>query len=731
MNKPKKLIEVAMPIKEISAESVRDKSIRKGHISTLHLWWARRPLPTCRAVVFASLVPDPLDKNCPSAFREAVNLLLGKNNDILGDPYKPYSDIPHTTIVDEMEDNLRNRLLMFIGKFSKDYIENEKKGRKTPPKKAISPYSLIKWENRNNPQVIERARKLIYVSHNFNSGKSAKELIEEFISLSNNVNVAENKLYKLLNRHLDTEELQKLTQLRDDSINAFLSKMPKVFDPFAGGGAIPLEISRLGCNSFGNDINPVAHIIQLSGCTYPQKYGKPISFTSEEFLKIYDKEALEGLKLEGVVFGNQISVNNRLAFDVEYFSNKLILEARKKIGENYNSRENAVPYIYYWARKGKCSNPSCAAEVPLLNKFYVSKKRSSSSKGWVYLEPVINGKELDFKLKRGTCNEPGWVKRKNLKCPICENITDVNALKEQFSDRAPKKKLLCIVEDVNNERVYRLPTKDEENQLIECQEYNIPPFEKLPVGNSRDLHCMGWGINRWGDVFTNRQVITLNCLVEELENLQLEDKFSEYGKAIKTYLSILINRVAARGSSLGVWHILQETVEHPFGRHSLPMKFDFPEINPFTKSSGGIYSQLTPILEVIKEESSSFIASKMLNASSGEKDQFLENELDAVVTDPPYYDAIAYADLADFFYVWFKRTLSNNYPLTFPTPLTPKQEECTALKHHHGDSIINAKRHFEEKLRLIFTAIEFQTEDIVSIMFAHQSTEAWTLPGIC
>ena len=145
MSEPKKLIEVAMPVKEISAESVRDKSIRHGHISTLHLWWARRPLPVARAVVFASLVPDPLDENCPRPFSYAVEMLLGKNNGLPGDPFKPYDDIPHTAVVDKMEDNLRNRLLMFIGKFSDKYVQNEKLGKSTPPKEQLHRYSLIKW----------------------------------------------------------------------------------------------------------------------------------------------------------------------------------------------------------------------------------------------------------------------------------------------------------------------------------------------------------------------------------------------------------------------------------------------------------------------------------------------------------------------------------------------------------------------------------------------------------
>ena len=141
MGQPKKLIEVVMPIKEISAESVRDKSIRLGHISTLHLWWARRPLPVCRAVIFASLIPDPLDEDCPKVFSNAVELLLGKGNNP-GDPYKPYDDIPYTVAIDKMEDNLRNRLMMFIGKFSNDYLANEKLSKNTPSAKLISNFEM-------------------------------------------------------------------------------------------------------------------------------------------------------------------------------------------------------------------------------------------------------------------------------------------------------------------------------------------------------------------------------------------------------------------------------------------------------------------------------------------------------------------------------------------------------------------------------------------------------------
>ena len=175
----KKLIEVAMPIKEISAESVRDKSIRHGHISTLHLWWARRPLPVCRAVIFASLVPDPLDNNCPQIFKEAIDLLLGKNYNI-GDPYKPYDDIPFTSAVDKMEDNLRNRLIMFIGKFSEKYIQNERIGKETSSKDQISTFSLIKSESKNDKNIISKARKLIWVNHNAKNESNLQNSLDNY-----------------------------------------------------------------------------------------------------------------------------------------------------------------------------------------------------------------------------------------------------------------------------------------------------------------------------------------------------------------------------------------------------------------------------------------------------------------------------------------------------------------------------------------------------------------------
>lgn len=179
-------------------------------------------------------------------------------------------------------------------------------------------------------------------------------------------------------------------------------------------------------------------------------------------------------------------------------------------------------------------------------------------------------------------------------------------------------------------------------------------------------------------------------------------------------------------TSLGRWHISGEKLEHPFSRQAIAMVFDYPESNPFCNSSGSALNQLEWIIRYIESESNSPFTALFANASSGEKGQFAAKTLTAVVTDPPYYDAIAYADISDFFYVWMKRTLGDIYPINFATPQTPKTEECTALKHHHHNSEAEAKKHFENKLTAIFDAIEYQTSEIVSIMFAHQSTEAWT-----
>lgn len=725
--KPKKLIEVAMPIKEISAESVRDKSMRQGHISTLHLWWARRPLPACRAIVFGSLVPDPDDENCPQAFKDAVAYLLKNENQITNLLYKPYKDIPYTAIIDPMDDTLRNRLMMFIGKFSDKCQENMIAGKSTPPKEQLSDGSLIKWENKNKPEIIGKARELIFVAYNsdIDSNISFESLHREYIKLAKAIRDAEEALYSTVNRHQRLGENIKLEQNLHDAIDAFQNRMPSVFDPFAGGGAIPLEAARLGCRSYGNDINPVAHIIERGSAEFPQKYGKPITYTEDEFNRIYGQRGLKMLKEKRIyVSQGKVEIPNRLAWDVDFYSHHLIDEANQKTEVLYKKSED-TPLVYYWVRTAKCSNPSCGAEVPMLKQFYISKRRNSASSNWVYLSPIISDKTIDFEIKKGICHLDGWNNHCVLTCPCCGNITDAKNIKKQFHDKKTGLKLVAVISESNNNRIYRKPTSEEISIASSVDVPNDVPNELLPKNDSQNLKVPLWGYKSFGSLFTKRQLTTIRILIDGLKEIQnlLDD--TEYSKSIIAYLAIFIDKVICRNSAFGIWHKLQETVEHPFGRQALPMVFDFPEMNPFSSLSGACEGQIQAIIDFVELENDTF-SSTFNNVVSGNQKQFAEKQLDCVVTDPPYYDAISYADLSDFFYVWLKRMLNDVFPLNFATPLTPKAEECTAIKHRFNGDYDKAKQHFENELTEIFDAIETQTKDIVSIMFAHQSTEAWT-----
>lgn len=768
MTQSKKLIEVAMPVKEISAESVRDKSIRHGHISTLHLWWARRPLPVCRAVVFASLVPDPLDENCPPVFRDTVEILLGsKEKPLLQpgwsvDPYKPYFDTPYA-MIGQMEDNLRTRLMMFIGKFSLTYIENEKLGKNTPPSELLSEYSLIKWESKNNEEIIDKARKLIWSAHNivnntkgetkkqYGKNVSADIILADFDSHFNSIKQAEKELYSMSDRHLNTEEVKSKESKLHNAIESFLDKMPKVFDPFAGGGAIPLEAARLGCRTYANDLNPVAHIIQKGSIEFPQKFGKPIVYTVAEFKKLYDLSKMEKsgtvhepeisygkdgesiIKLsdldEAIIKWNylteytHIKISNRLAFDSEYYLRKLLLRVEKDIGHFYPSDAyRNKPIAYYWARVGTCSNPSCKVKVPLLKQFYLS---NTSNKKY-YLEPIIENKQISFNIRKGSISNDGWIDKGNLRCPVCGNTTDVVTIRNQYKSGLIEERLLAVIEENKNGKNYRLPSLTEQNTIRQDSVKVNKSQEILPkafTGGS----VISWGLTKWSELFSNRQYFFLNYITQFINEFKNKLPFdNEYNKALTTYFGIFLDRLLPINTSFGRWAVGRETVTPPFSKQAIPFVFDYPESNPFCDSTGSANNQIDWILRYIKSESDVQFYSNCINASSGDKNQFDKKFLNAVITDPPYYDAIAYADLSDFFYVWLRKILENDYPLNFATPQTPKVEECTALKHQHNGDFDTAKNHFENKLLEIFNIIEYQTSDIVSVMFAHQTTEAWT-----
>lgn len=731
--KAKKLIEVALPIKEISLESVRDKSLchSKGHMSTLHVWWARRPLPTCRAVIFASIVPDPLDENCPVAFGEAIDELLNKGK--AKAIYKPYADIPYTAILDPVEDNRRNRLLAFIGQFSDKCQKNMLAGKATAPKELLSDYSLIKWECKNNPEVLAIARKLIWIAYNAEQepSKSYDALSVEFDVAYKAITDAENALYGTVDRHIECDANWDLEIALKTAIENFQNRMPSVFDPFAGGGAIPLEAARLGCRSYGNDINPVAHIIEKGSAEFPQKYGKPIVYSKAEFERIYGED---GVKLfqeknadDGIgwrVDTKNYYLKNRLSFDVEYYAKKILKETEAEVGYLYPVDEQGrKPVALYWARTAICSNPSCKAEVPLLRGFYLCNK----DKKKIYLDPAVNGTDIQFSIRTGTCKLKEWNHRGVMTCPCCHSVTDVETVKKQSIHTGLKHRLLAVIVDAPKGKEYVTPSKkllDLIDKGVTLSE-NAKPMEPMAVEYTQALPCCTWGISKWGDLFTDRQLFILNRFIERFDKLRNCMDASSYNNAVVTYLAAWIDRIAAFSNSFCVWDS-REIIQRIMGRQAIPMVFDYPEVNPFSASTGSAENHLEWIVSFLDTESFNPFMAEFNNSSSGEKHQYEEKSIDVTVTDPPYYDAIAYADCSDFFYVWLKRMVGDLYPINCSTPLTPKIEECTALKHHHAGDESAAKRHFECKLTEIFDSIEFQTSGLVSIMFAHQSTEAWT-----
>ena len=668
MNCPR-LIEVALPIREISAESVRDKSLRHGHISTLHLWWARRPLAAARAIVLASLVPDPDDEKCPPKFRELVIRLLkdrvpstlkayrrGKNWLQDPDPYRPNEGI---------EDTPRNRLLAFLAKWSPEWIafEQGKQDKQPKPPEMLDDRCLVKWdtsdpENQQGQEILRIARELVLSA---NSGKT-----------------------------------------------------PTVLDPFAGGGAIPLEATRLGCQAIANDYNPVAHLILRATCEFPQKYGQ------------------------------------RLVRDVDHWAKWILEKARERIGHLYPPGKDGLPVVgYLWARTAPCSNPTCRAEIPLLRSLLICNKDEKQ----VALTMKTQGKEItfgiangkDIKQTDGTMIEKG---RGSVRCPICQQTTPVADLRLAGMEGKLGERMMTVITDTPHGKAYRpveaTDLKAYEKSLLLAKSVERPTEPILPeitandseeIANSTGIRVHLYGMRTWGSLFNPRQLVAMHGLIsgvhDAVKTVALEKTDPDYSDALTAYLGLWASRNAMRFTRVGRWDAGGETFQSPFDMQKISMVWDYAEVNPFSNSTGGALSQLDWMTRVLEHETparnvSLHPADVMLG--DGAKMPISKGVVDVAVTDPPYFDAISYADVSDFFYVWLKRGIGDVHARTFATPLTPKSEEATALKHrHHGDGE-KAEEHFVIKLGACFRDAKraCKQDGIVVVMFAHQTSEAWT-----
>ncbi|TXF10370.1 DUF1156 domain-containing protein [Pelomicrobium methylotrophicum] len=683
-----RLIEVALPIREISAESVRDKSLRHGHISTLHLWWARRPLAASRAVVFASLVPDPDDPRCPEEFRAAVERHLkthvpaelkyyrrGRHVHRDEDPYRPYEGMP---------DTLRNRLLTFIAKWSPESLAFEAgKAKKEPdPKYLLDDRSLVKWETSDpeNPQgraVLRIARELVKVAHG--------------------------------------------------------GETPTVLDPFAGGGSIPLEAGRLGCQAIANDYNPVAYLILRATCEFPQKYGKPgkRKVVAEEFGKKVERE---------------IEVPNVLVHDVEKWANWILERAREKIGHLYPAGRDGRPVVgYLWARTVPCSNPSCRGEIPLLRSLLVCNKKDK--KVALTMEVDVERKTVCFGIAEGKAirrTEGTKRERGPAICPFCEQPSSEAELRRAGQSGEMGERMVAVIVEGKDGKDYR-PV--EENDLAAFREAAEIEVERpgeliLPeinaedaddVANSTGIRVHLYGMKTWGSLFNPRQLVAMQtfvaCLREALERMREEIEDEEYRKAVGVYLGLWLDRIAQHANAFCRWNPGAEKVQHIFGRQAIPMIWDYVEIPPFARTAGCPTNFVSIITDCIARESASCSrAPSRILRSDAACLELPEREASNVVTDPPYFDAIAYADLSDFFYVWLKRALGSMHLHEFSTPLTPKSDEATALKHRHNGDGEQAAGHCVRKLAAAFSECKrlCHPDGLITVMFAHQSTTAWS-----
>ena len=474
----KRFIEDIFPVKEVSEHSVREKNIRHGHISTLHIWWARRPLAASRATAYAALIPS-----CST---------------------------------DEEKEEKRKFIV-----------------------------ELSKWENSLKSDVIERARK--------------------------------------------------------DILNLY-GRLPRILDCFAGGGSIPLEALRLGCEAHAVEYNPVAVLILKCTLEYPQKYGKRLV----EDVSRWGDWVLERAKEEiGKFYPSEILETN----DLE-------LEGRKR-------KEELKTVGYIWARTIPCQNPACGAEIPLMRQFWLAKKEKKR----VSLYPYVEGKEVKFKIVGDAYEEmpekfdpsKGTVKGAIATCPVCGFVSDASTVRRLFQQGKAGQRMIAVVLHGKNGKTYRIATeKDlevyreaerylEEKRVRLMEEWGIDPVpdeevRRVPV-TFGVINVWVYGMNTWGDLFNSRQKLALITFTEKVRlayRKMVEEGYDEeYAKAVVSYLSLSISMLAAFTNTLARWENTSEAIKQLYSRQAIPMLWDFVEVNPFSGSSGSFIAGQEYYLKVL------------------------------------------------------------------------------------------------------------------------------------
>ena len=616
----RKLIEVALPLEKINAESAREKSIRHGHPSTLHLWWARRPLAAARAVLFAQLVDDP-------------------------------SAHPDRYPTEEAQRARRAEL--------HELLEQ-----------------LVVWENTTDETLLNRARKEIRDSCGGNP--------------------------------------------------------PPILDPFAGGGTIPLEAQRLGLEARASDLNPVAVLINKALIEIPPRFrDQPPVFPGLADTRSTWRGA-EGL-----------------AADVRAYGEWMREEAEKRIGHLYPKATlpdgTQAPVIaWIWARTVRCPNPGCGIEMPLVRSWWLGKKKGKEA----YVVPRVvsdpsdpSGKRVGFEIGHhpgGPAMDGTMSARQGGVCLSCDSIVDKDHIKSEGLAERMGGVLMAVVAEGQRQRIYLPPTKEHIEAASVARPDDVPDQE---LGfDPRNLWTPAYGLTRFSDLFTNRQLVALTTfsdLVGEAREGVLADatvaprdarsshsdlSVAEYADAVATYLGLVVSRLTDYQSAITTWasNPQMEILRNVFARQAIPMAWDFAEGNPFATSSGSLTRMLGAVTEALARTPAAETAwASQLDAIASIAQPAL------VSTDPPYYDNIGYSDLSDFFYVWLRRSLRTIYPSLLGTMVVPKAEELVANPYRHGGRD-GAKAFFEGGFRQVFArAREWALPDFpITVYYAFKQSES-------
>ena len=671
----KRLAEVDFPIAEVSRHAVREKSIRHGHPSTLHLWWARRPLASSRAMLMALLLPDPCDPHCPEDFQRAAVPAI--------EAFASYVTCTKTG---------SHRLIADLKKDLRGRDEKKKRAARHEADRRNSTWKGVADTEDWTPTRI-RSALLQLVASGASWDFSADEIF--------------------------------LTTARSLVSATRPEEPPLVVDPFAGGGSIPLEALRLGCEAFASDLNPVACLI----------------------LKVM----LEDIPRHGP----------GLAEELRRVGGEVKAAAEKELADLYPSdADGATPIAYLWARTVRCEAPDCGAEIPLLRSFWLCKKatrkrvlqhrveRRDGVAPHVVFE--VFEPEADSEVHGGT------VTRARATCLCCGAVLPPERVRAQLAAqrggadvvfdqqgrRTGGARLTAVVtlRPGQSGRHYRLPTDADYAAVRKAQERLAQildewerggrqglcpvPDESTPVGGGsgagRAFSVQRYGMLQWGDLFTARQRVAL---------VELGSSLAGYSVSRTPVLALALGRSADQLSSLVRWLETIEAIASTFGRQALPMVWDYCEIVPTGDYAANYGAAIEWVAKVIESWPGSALG--QANQADATEHPLPDQTAGVWFTDPPYYDAVPYADLSDFFLVWLKRTLRGHSLLGDPfdpgNPLSPKTAEAVQDETKQADGRPKDRAWFEKTMAKAFTeGRRILNEDgIGSVVFAHKTTEGW------